>query len=214
MSENEGNELLEEEGTNAEQSNALPSILWQLNSTLSTMATSMRTMEHSLKRWTPRPNSEDNIPQKRKKSGERATQHHGTREDLDSDVEQLLNSSKTPANSDIEGVTDAPSARLKQDALLSEISQHFAQEDDKRPDINQQLADIVNKRWSSKLNEAKLKQNLEEYTSGRRTVKGCVNAEIWEKIDQKARQQDLRACAIQKKISAPSEHNRQKVSFR
>ena len=108
------------------------------------MPTSMKTMAHSLKRPTPRSNSEDNIP-------------HGTSEDLDSDAEQLRNSSKTPANSDIEGVTDAPSARLKQDALLSEISQ-----DDKRPDINQQLADIVNKRWSSKLNEAKLKQNLEK----------------------------------------------------
>ena len=54
-------------------------------------------------------------------------------------------------------MTGAPCARLEQDALLSEISQ-----DDKRPDINQQLADIVNKRWSSKLNEAKLKQNLEK----------------------------------------------------
>ena len=55
----------------------------------------MKTMERSLKRSTPRPTSEGNIPQKRKKSGERATQHHGASEDLDSDVEQLLNSSKT-----------------------------------------------------------------------------------------------------------------------
>ena len=69
-----------EEGTNAEQSNALSSILCKLNSTSSTMATSMKTMEYSLKRSTARPNSEDNIPQKQKKSGERATQHHGASE--------------------------------------------------------------------------------------------------------------------------------------
>ena len=109
-------------------------------------------------------------------------------------------------------MTGAPCARLEQDALLSEISQ-----DDKRPDINQQLADIVNKRWSSMLNEANLKEKLQKYPR----LENCerlnvlhVNTDIWEKIDQKARQQDLRACAIQKKISAPSEHNRQKVSFR
>ena len=87
LSEKEENELLEEEGTNAEQGNALSSILSQLNSTLSSMATSMKTMEHSLKRSVPKPNSEDNIPQKRKKSGERATQHHGASEDSDSDGE-------------------------------------------------------------------------------------------------------------------------------
>ena len=100
-------------------------------------------------------------------------------------------------------MTGAPCARLERDALLSEISQHFAQEDDKGPDINQQLPDIVNKRWSSKLNEVKLKEKLEKYPrpeNCERLIVPRVNAEIWEKIDQKARQQDLRACAIQKTI--------------
>ena len=98
-------------------------------------------------------------------------------------------------------MTGAPCARLERDALLCEISQHFAQEDDKGPDINQQLPDIVNKRWSSKLNEVKLKEKLEKYPrpeNCERLIVPRVNAEIWEKIDQKARQQDLRACAIQK----------------
>ena len=109
-----------------------------------------------------------------------------------------------PADSAIEEETGNTDARLEQDDLLSEISQDFAQADDVGPNINQQLADIITKRWSSKLNDAKQKEKLDKYSRPENCdnlIVPRVNAEIWDKIDQKARQQDLRVSTIQKFIA-------------
>ena len=48
--------------------------------------------------------------------------------------------------------------RNEDDALLTEISQDFDQDEDIGPNINQQLADIIIKRWSAKLCEPKTKE--------------------------------------------------------
>lgn len=87
-------------------------------------------------------------------------------------------------------------SRVEQDALLSEISKDFAQEDDIGANINQQLADIVNKRWSSKLNDTKQKEKMDKYSrpeNCEKLIVPRVNAEIWDKLSQKAKHHDLRA---------------------
>ena len=43
--------------------------------------------------------------------------------------------------------TSVSDARHQDDALLTEISQDFDQDEDIGPNINQQLADIIIKRW-------------------------------------------------------------------
>ena len=52
-------------------------------------------------------------------------------------------------------------ARLKHDALPTEISQDLEQEQDVGGNIDQQLADIVNKRRSTKLPKAKQKEKMD-----------------------------------------------------
>ena len=54
------------------------------------------------------------------------------------------------------------SVQLEHDALLQEISHDLEQEEGVGGTINQQLADIVNKRWSTKLPETKQKEKMEK----------------------------------------------------
>ena len=71
------------------------------------------------------------------------------------------------------------------------------------PPITPQLAEIIDKRWSTRLSDAKQKEKLDKYTrreNCERLLVPRVNAEIWEKIDQKTRQQDLRASVTQKAL--------------
>ena len=70
---------------------------------------------------------------------------------------ETSDSEEQPVDLATEGESGVPCARLEHDALLSVISHDFDKEEDVGPKINQQLADIVNTRWSTKLNEAKIK---------------------------------------------------------
>ena len=196
----------EEELDNHEKS--LSDVLRTLNKSLATMATSMVAMERSVKRSAPiaTSDSESSLAKKRKKQATKRIEDDGQgTSSEDSDSETLRKTTKQPpADSAIEEETGNTDAQLEQDDLLSEISQDFAQADDVGPNINQQLADIITKRWSSKLNDAKQKEKLDKYTRPENCdnlIVPRVNAEIWDKIDQKARQQDLRVSTIQKFIA-------------
>ena len=67
------------------------------------------------------------------------------------------------------------------------------------PNINQQLADAINKRWS-----AKYERKDKKYTrpgNCDKLIVPRVNTEIWEKLDNKTRQQDFRTSSIQKSMA-------------
>ena len=142
-----------------DQEKSLSDVLRTLNKSLTTMATSMVAMERSVKRSAPIENSdsESSLAKKRKKQATKRIEDDGQgTSSEDSDSETLRKTTKQPpADSAVEEETGNTDARLEQDDLLSEISQDFAQADDVGPNINQQLADIITKRWSSKLNDAK-----------------------------------------------------------
>ena len=68
---------------------------------------------------------------------------------------------------------------------------------------SKQLADIINKRWASKLSESKVKETIEKYDrpeNCERLVAPKVNPEIWEKLTHHGKKQDLRLSAIQNMI--------------
>lgn len=56
-----------------------------------------------------------------------------------------------------------PNTSAAEDELLSEIAQDYAQETRTSNDVSQTLAEIVNQRWSSKLEEPKLKDKMDKY---------------------------------------------------
>ena len=63
------------------------------------------------------------------------------------------------------------------------------------------MADIVNKRWGSKLEEAKLKEKLAKYNRPDNCEKLTVpkvNPEIWNKLKHGTKSADLRLANMQK----------------
>ncbi|XP_022803358.1 uncharacterized protein LOC111340734 [Stylophora pistillata] len=87
------------------------------------------------------------------------------------------------------------------DALLNEIAQDFESDEQTDPKVAQKLADIVNKRWGSKLEEAKLKEKLAKYNRPDNCEKLTVpkvNPEIWNKLKHVTRSADLRLANMQK----------------
>ena len=100
--------------------------------------------------------------------------------------------------------TSEAHVRLEHDALLDEISQDLEQLEEVGGNINKQLADIVNKRWSSKLTEAKQKEKMDNYPrpgNCERFAVPRVNEEIWGKLDNKTKHNDLRATSTQKLLA-------------
>ncbi|XP_046863117.1 uncharacterized protein LOC124456835 [Xenia sp. Carnegie-2017] len=120
------------------------------------------------------------------------------------DAEGLHRESEPDADSANEGSISATCVRREHDALLQEISHDLEQEEEVGENINQQLADIVNKRWSNKLPEAKQKEKMEKYSRPSNCEKFIVprvNAEIWDKLDNKTKHNDLRTANTQKTIA-------------
>ncbi len=90
-----------------------------------------------------------------------------------------------------------------EDDLLSEIAQEFSNEATTGPNVSQQLADILNQRWSSKLDESKLKSKMEKHDRPENCEKLSVpkvNPEIWSKLQHTTRGSDLRLANFQKTL--------------
>ena len=116
----------------------------------------------------------------------------------------MLQNNEPDANLANEGNKSEAHVRLEQDVLLTEISQDLEQEEDVGGNNNQQLADIVNKRWSTKLLETKQKEKMDKYPcpeNCKKFVVPCGSAEIWDKLDNKTKHNDLHASTTQKLLS-------------
>ena len=85
--------------------------------------------------------------------------------------------------------------------MLNEIAQDFQSDEQTDLKVAQKLAAIVNKRWGSKLGEAKLKEKLAKYNRPDNCEKLTVpkvNPEIWNKLKHGTRSADVRLANMQK----------------
>ncbi|CAB4034776.1 Hypothetical predicted protein [Paramuricea clavata] len=72
------------------------------------------------------------------------------------------------------------------------------------PAITEKLATIINKRWSEKLSDQKLKEKRDQHPrpdNCDRLVAPRINPEIWARIDHTAKQLDLRASTNQANLA-------------
>ena len=100
---------------------------------------------------------------------------------------------------------DAPDTNSSEaeDDLLSEIAQDFSTEDIIGPNVRQNLANILNQRWSSKIDESKLKDKMRKFDRPGNCEKLAVpkvNPEIWSKFQHATRGSDLRLANLQKTL--------------
>ena len=93
--------------------------------------------------------------QRRTKKQRLTTQIEVEEDGDNSDAERLLRRNEPDVDSANEGHMSDTRVRLEHDALLQEISHDLEQEEEVGGTINQQLADIVNKRWSTKQSKKK-----------------------------------------------------------
>lgn len=90
---------------------------------------------------------------------------------------------------------------VTEDALLNKIAQDFDSDEPTDPKVAQKLADIVNKRWGSKLEEAKLKEKFVKFNrpdNCKKLTLPKVNPEIWNRLKHVTRSVDLRRANMQK----------------
>ncbi len=129
---------------------------------------------------------------------ERDNQSPEAEEDI-SDSERLMPQTDSGENGEAPNTNSSEA----EDDLLSEIAQEFSNEATTGPNVSQQLADILNQRWSSKLDESKLKSKMEKHDRPENCEKLSVpkvNPEIWSKLQHTTRGSDLRLANFQKTL--------------
>ena len=136
-------------------------------------------------------------------------------------TESLTLSSKKKRSSDQEGSDvdaliddhhseqETESAETKdgdeEDAFLTTLALDYSADDKTSSPVSTQLADIVNKRWLSKLSDDRFKEKIEKYDrpeNCERLFAPKVNPEVWSRISNMGRRQDLKLVAIQKTLVA------------
>ena len=206
-------DLLEEPAL--ENSDSLSSVLTNLNRNMDHMAGSLSAMGEAfaaLSKQRPakrdaRSGNLDPLNGKTKKSRVAVSDIGETgSESDDADVHELL---VTNAENDSEGAkTSSANSQDScknegEDELLKKLALHFSKDDKVSRPISKQLAEIINKRWASKLGENKVKETVEKYDrpeNCEKLVAPKVNPEIWEKLTHYGKKQDLRLSAIQNMI--------------
>ena len=89
------------------------------------------------------------------------------------------------------------------DKLLKEIEEEYNTADKTGPNINEHLANLINKRFAGKLKEAKLKEKLDLYVRPGNCEKlkvPLVNHELWGKLRPLVKSQDLRLANVQQTV--------------
>ncbi|PFX12485.1 hypothetical protein AWC38_SpisGene23553 [Stylophora pistillata] len=89
------------------------------------------------------------------------------------------------------------------DKLLKEVEEEYNKVDKTGPNINEHMANLINKRFAGKLREAKLKEKLELYVRPGNCEKlkvPLVNHELWGKLKPPVKSQDLRLANVQQTV--------------
>ena len=201
--------LLEESAL--ENSDSLLSVLTNLNQNMDRMAGSLTAMGEAfavLSKQRPakrdaRSGNLDPSKGKTKKSRFAVSDTEDiSSESDDADVHELL---ATNAENDSEGAkTSSANSQDScknegEDDLLKKLALDFSTNDNVSRPISQQLAEIINKRWASKLGENKVKETVEKYDRPENCEK--LVAPKWTlRLTHYGKKQDLRLSAIQNMI--------------
>ena len=188
LSPAEEENLISEDNESANSSpQGTDNVLANVLSAMTQMSSTMLSMKKAMKRLAEEPEDHATPPKRRRK--------------LPSASAMSDSGDSDPEKSDSEALTCSPNGdppkrgSSAEGALLNEIAQDFESDEQTDPKVAQKLADIVNKRWGSKLEEAKLKEKLAKYNRPGNCEKLTVpkvNPEIWNKLKHGTRSADLR----------------------
>ena len=198
LSPAEEDNLLSEENESANPSHqGTDKVLANVLSAMTQMSSTMLSMENAMKRLADAPEDHATPPKRRRQPPAPSTMSDSGDSDPEQSDSEALN---FPPNGD----PPKRGSSVTEDALLNEIAQDFESDEQTDPKVAQKLADIVNKRWGSKLEEAKLKEKLAKYNRPDNCEKLTVpkvNPEIWNKLKHGTKSADLRLANMQKVLT-------------
>ena len=153
----------------------------------------------------------ENRPAKRRRKEESESEVSDTEQLVDmadtvnktsqSDIEIMAD---TAQPSEFKGDTPNQNSSDTEDNLLSDIAQDFDGTDGTGPKVSEKLAEIVNKRWSERLDDAKFKSKMDKYDRPEncdRLLVPKVNPEIWANIGNSTKSADLHIANFQKTLT-------------
>ena len=112
-----------------------------------------------------------------------------------SEAERAISDSELLTDGTADGeAPNVSNTSAAEDEILSEIAQDYVEGAQTSADVSQKLAEIVNTRWSSKLDESKLKDKMSKYDRPNNCEKLTVpriNPEIWSTLNHTARGSEL-----------------------
>ena len=117
------------------------------------MSSTMLSMENTMKHLADAPEDQATPPKRRRQPPAPSTMSDSGDSDPEQSDSEALN---FPPNGD----PPNPGSSVTEDTLLNEIAQDFESDEQTDLKVAQKLAEIVNKRLGSKLEEAKLKEKF------------------------------------------------------
>ena len=155
LSPAEEENLLSEENESANSSHqGTDKVLADVLSAMTQMSSTMLSMENAMKRLAGTQEDHVTPPKRRRKPPATSAMSDSVDSDPEKSDSEGLN---LPPNGDPQYRLGSSSSSVTEDVLLNEIAQDFESDEQTDPKVSQELADIVNKRWGSKLEEAKSK---------------------------------------------------------
>ena len=179
-----------------------------MNLVLQEMQTDMRSFKSRLDRVEKGQSNDNNETDNEVVSDQKLAPNHGGRrkrkliaevsDDESVFMDKVLSNPADPAEASAENVP------VDTDSLLSDIAQELSEQEPTGPEVNEDLAAMLNKRWTTKMSDKKLSEKLEliqrpENRSG--LIVPRVNAEIWSNLDKFNKRRDLRTSNVQKNLA-------------
>ena len=200
------NELLKGDdlSTTGDDDPTIKNLLRSIDAHMATLANNMSNMSQEIRKIKQTPTANAKRDSRAVESAESLTLSSKKRRSSDqegSDVDALIDDNPSEQETESAETKDGD----EEDAFLTTLALEYSADDKTSSPISTQLADIVNKRWSSKLSDDKFKEKIAKYDrpeNSERLFAPKLNPEIWSRISNMGQRQDLNLVAIQKTLVA------------
>jgi hypothetical protein len=200
------NELLKGDdlSTTEDDDPTIKNVLRSIDAHMATLANNMSNMSQEIRKIKQTPTATAKRDSRAVESAESLTLSSKKRRSSDqegSDVDALIDDHPSEQETESAETKDGD----EEDAFLTTLALEYSADDKTSGPVSTQLAEIVNKRWSSKLSDDKFEEKIAKYDrpeNCERLFAPKVNPEIWSRISNMGQRQDLKLVAIQKTLVA------------
>ena len=181
---------------------SLPNMLTSLNVNIANVAKSFSTLSETLANFKAEKGQKRDsrqLPDPAAKRQKLSPSTSSQASDSDEDIQELLTTDTNCVNNGSK--QESVNSTASEDKFLDELAHEFDQDEKTTSPIDGKLADIINKRWATKFSDSNFKDRMEKYERPENCDKVLVlrvNQEIWARLSNQAKRNDLRLASVQK----------------